>query len=531
MESSRNAYHVYLGVPGVSICWGTVTGVVNSTSKHVVHPYNGGLGFSGVVDFNTLWTDAMNNYEAGKITHFAMLHGDITPDPSQRWLDILMDTMEERQAVLVSAVSPIKDGRGITSSGICDPANPWSSYRRFTSREILNELPKAFDNRLAGYPDKPLLHNTGMWVCDLRHPVFRQTNPDGSLKMFFRFPERVIRGEDGQWVKQQESEDWLFSRELWEAGVTNTWITSEPKLTHHGRIGFQNWTEFGQFTAGDENTAHLWRKDLEAKPLALTQLLEFELGKKCNLGHVHSQCPNMNPERFAGLATSKELDDDTIVNCAVRAYRELGFTGLVGWIYYNEPLLQMDRMFGLMDRIKAETPKARFILWTNGMLIPEDCERFKAFSQVVVSEYNEQSRRGYERLVAAKLPASIRIIENAVLDNRLLQVEPADKSKPCLRPFTEFVIDHHGNTHLCCYDWRGEAFRGNVMAEDFGELAARWRAMLPHICGDAMTAAAPQFCQDCGHRWSDRHQGHDEAVIKRCERWRTSLRNPQEAKT
>lgn len=533
MEEQK--HQVYLGVPGVRICWGTVTGVIQSTAKHVVRPFNGGLGFSGVVDFNTLWTDAMNMYEAGNITHFAMLHGDITPDPNQKWLDILLEVMDAKQASLVSAHSPIKDGRGITSSGICDPTNPWGAYRRFTQREILNDLPSDFNNILAGYPDKPLLHNTGMWVCDLRDPAFRATNPDGTLKFIFRFPERIRRGSDGKWAKEQESEDWLFSRELWEAGIRNTWITSRAKLTHHGRMDFPNWVEFGQFQDGDENTADRWRVDEEKKPLSLTQMIEFELGDKCNLGHLHTQCPNIRPERWAGLDTSRELDDDTIVACAVRAYRELGFTGLIGWIYYNEPLLQMDRMFGLMDRIKAETPKARFILWTNGTLIPEDCGRFGAFSQIIVSGYDENSRRGYDRLKAANLPINqemIRIIENAKFDDRLHQIAPADKSAPCLRPFTEFIIDHHGNVHLCCYDWQGKAFSGNILAEDFGVVAQRWRDLLPHLAGTNMTAAAPQFCQECGHRWVDRHQGHDKPTLNRVERWIKNLRYPkQEAAT
>jgi hypothetical protein len=521
--SEPNRYHVYLGVPGVQIQWGTVTGVINSTKKHVVHPFSGGLGFSGVVDFNHLWTDAHNLYEAGTITHFAMLHGDITPDPTQRWLDVLMDVMEKHGAALVSAHLPIKDNRGITSSGICDPTNPWGAYRRFTQQEILNDLPKEFDNTLAGYPDKPLLHNTGCWVCDLRRPAFHATNPDGSLKFLFRFPERIIRGPDGKWGKQQESEDWLLSRELWEAGIRNTWITTEVRLTHHGKLDFPNWIEFGKYKQGDEDTAANWRPKLEERPLALTQMIEFELGSKCNLGHIHSDCPNMHPDRYGDLDTTCVLDDDTIVRCAVEAYRDLGFTGMIGWIYYNEPLLQMDRMFGLMDRIKAEAPKARFILWTNGMLVPEDCSRFKAFTQIIVSEYNEQSRRGYERLASAGLPITPRLIENAALDNRLHQIEPADKSAPCLRPFTEFIVDYHGNVHLCCYDWQGKASPGNVFTDGFAEVAQKWRDLLPHLCGDHMTAAAPRFCQDCGHRWTDKHQLHDQPTIDRANRWRKAL--------
>ena len=33
-------HRIYLAVPGHHICWGPVTGVINSTSKHIVKPFN-----------------------------------------------------------------------------------------------------------------------------------------------------------------------------------------------------------------------------------------------------------------------------------------------------------------------------------------------------------------------------------------------------------------------------------------------------------------------------------------------------------
>lgn len=519
--NTQSKHQVYLAVPGKRFCFGTTTGVINSTIKHVAHPFGGGMGFNCVVDFNILWTHAQNFYEAGEITHFAMLHGDITPDPAQRWLDILLDEMDARDAELVSAVLPIKDDRGVTSSGIGEAANPWGAYRRFTDREIHQQLPVVFNNVLAGYPDKPLLHNTGCWVCDLRKPVFRETNEDGSLRLFFQFPERISRTADGKWQHEQESEDWFFSRQLWERGARNTWMTSEVRLTHHGQLDYPNWVDFGRYREGDEDTANRWRKDRDALPLALTQILEFELGSGCNLAGEHTLCPNRDPCRYLGLDTSQKLDDDTIVNCAVRAYRELGFTGLVGWIYYNEPLLQADRMFRLMDRIKAQMPAARFILWTNGTLIPEDCEQYRAFEQIFISGYNAESCRGRDRLVAKKI--NLQWIDAPCLDNRLEDIAPADPDAPCLRPHVEFIIDNYGNTHLCCYDWQGRATVGNVFAEDFAVIARRWRDQLPSIAGPRMTSCAPDACRHCGHRWIDKYQGHDQQILERVRRYRVKL--------
>lgn len=516
---SDTSYHVYLANPGVQHCWGTTTGNINSTAKHIAQPYQGGLGFSGVIDFNILWTDAHNLYEEGKITHFAMLHGDLTPDPSQRWLDILLDEMDATGSVLISAHSPIKDQRGVTSSGICDPTNPWGAFRRFTQHEVVHKLPKTFTAAQVGYPNKPLLHNTGCWVCDLRHPVFHETNDDGTLKLMFRFPERIKRNAAGQWRHEQESEDWYFSRKLWEAGVTNTVITTKVRLTHHGRMDFRNWTDFGT-DKEDEDTADRWREERDALPLSLTQLLQFELGTSCNLGDDHTACPNKSLHRYASVDTTTKLDDDTIVDIAAQAYNELGFDGLIGWAYYNEPLCEESRMFRLMERIVEAAPAAKFILWTNGTLIPEDCERYAQFSQIVVSFYNDDSRRGLQRLLDKKI--SCRKLEDAKLDTRLSPVQPTDPHAPCMRPFVEFVIDTYGNTHLCCYDWRGLATFGNVHTDPFAVIAKRWRDMLPDIAGAKMTDKAPATCRQCGYRWNQ-YQQHDETIVERCRRWRASL--------
>lgn len=514
-------YQIYLAVPGKHFCWGTTTGVVNSTRNHIVRPFNGGLGFSGVVDFNWCWVDAMNLLESGEITHFAMLHGDIEPDPTQRWIDILLEEMEAHSATLVSTHLPIKDQRGLTSSGVCDPAVKWGgAYRRFTQKEILHELPETFNNVLAGYPDKPLLHNTGCWIADLRKPVFRELNTDGSLKTFFQFPERIVRDKKGKWSHEQESEDWYFSRDLWERGVRDTWITRRVRLTHFGMMGWPNWVDFGDYENGDENTAWLWRADAENLPLSLVQLLEFELGSKCNLGHEHTACPNLHPERYGTLDTSWELDDETIVSCVVRAYNELGFTGLIGWIYYNEPLLQADRMFALMAQIKESAPRARFILWTNGMLIPEECEQYRQFSEIVVSGYNEQSRRGVARLFTKRIDA--KLIDDARLDDRRQLLTITEDDRPCLRPHVELIVDNYGNTHICCYDWQGKGTFGNVHAKDFGQIAEEWRASLPSIAGQTMASCAPDVCRTCSHKW-DRYQQHDERIVAWARKWRERL--------
>jgi hypothetical protein len=517
MPCTGEQHSVYLAVPGNTCCWGTVVGVVHATARHDVQPDQRGVGFSGEEDFNLCWCEAINLFEAGEITHFAMLHGDLDLDPSQRWLDILLDEMDAHGAALVSAAVPLKDTRGLTSSGIADLENPWEPWRRFTLREIWHELPATFDNVHAGYPDRPLLHNTGLWVCDLRYPEFRAVNPDGELDIYFRFPTRAIRNAEGRWVHQRESEDWEFSRQLWLRGLRRTYITRRVRVTHQGSACFTNHGPWGSYRDGDEETAAKWRSREDAKPLRPLQLLQFELSDRCNLADQHPRCPN----RHRPLPNMPALDDRTIVRSASEAYRDLGFTGLVGWAYYNEPLLDAERMFALMGRIRFSAPQARFLLWTNGTLVPEDARHFDEFSQIIVSDYGPESRRGYDRLRPI-------LIENASLDDRLQQLPVEDAAAPCLRPFVELAFDCRGGAHICCHDWRGGGSLGNLNWTPFGVIARHWRAWIREIAGERMTDLAPDVCDRCGRR-QQRHQVHDEGIVARADRIRAQWKEPSGA--
>lgn len=230
----------------------------------------------------------------------------------------------------------------------------------------------------------------------------------------------------------------------------------------------------------------------------LTQFLIFELGRGCNLGPVHAACPNMSPERFSHLDSSRRLDDDTIVDTAVAMYRHHGFTGLVGWHYYNEPLLQADRMFRLMERISAYAPEARYVLWSNGTLLPEDCSRFREFHQIHVTDYSRDGcpPQHLDKLLQAAPHAQVHSWQ---LDQRLTAIATAHNA-PCYRMFTEMIFDHHGNMHLCCYDWRGLGSPGNLYTSDLDDLVRKWQAVRDSITGRAMTRDAPAVCTTCAMR-------------------------------
>ena len=226
-----------VGVPhNGTLTYGAIHGLLNPSKRHdaMVVDYPSSLLAAG---FNVLWCRALNAFEQGKITHLAFLHADIAP--SEMWVDKLVDEMDGLGADFVSVVVPIKDRRGLTSTGIGDPSNAWMPFRRFTMREIM-AMPETFDAASAGYPDKYLLHNSGCWVADLRRPVFR-----GDDVPFFTINDKIVR-EGGVWRTVVEPEDWCFSRMLWER-CAKTFATRKVCVVHYGLAGFGNACGWGEW--------------------------------------------------------------------------------------------------------------------------------------------------------------------------------------------------------------------------------------------------------------------------------------------
>lgn len=229
----------------------------------------------------------------------------------------------------------------------------------------------------------------------------------------------------------------------------------------------------------------------------LTQFLILELGTACNLAKVHTACPNRSPERYSHLDTSNELSDEKIVDTARRMYREFGFRGLVGWHFYQEPLLQQDRMFRLMAEIRKEIPEARFVLWTNGTKFPQDLSQFVQFDQIHVTAYAAPNAPEHLNQLVNLVPQTN--VRSIPLDSRLTATRHFSRI-PCLRMHTEFIIDHYGNVHLCCYDWKGLDSIGNIFTSPLDDLVKRWQLTRETMNGLLMSAIAPDVCQTCSMR-------------------------------
>lgn len=192
--------------------------------------------FPGVNDnlYGSAWTEGWKG--TGNFTHFAMLHDDIVPEDN--WLDFLMEDLLAKNADVVSAVVPIKDGHGLTSTAIDAAEGIFDIERRITMTEAMR-LPEVFNAADCGYPDRNLLLNSGCWVADLTKP-WRH-------KVRFTIQDRIVRDErTGRWQAHVSSEDWQFSRDVQSLGG-KVYATRRVRLCHMGALPFANYGTWGDW--------------------------------------------------------------------------------------------------------------------------------------------------------------------------------------------------------------------------------------------------------------------------------------------
>lgn len=192
---------------------------------------------------NALLVAALNASRVFKMKWFAMLHADIEPEPF--WLDKLIDIAESRDADLVSALVPLKDDRGLTSTGIGTSGSRRVEFRltqsqlhsegfpaTFSATECLTALDKLpGDLRIAtSIPDPILFVNTGCFIVRLDRDWMQ------SGKVWFSNDD-WIEMKDGQWRTRCFSEDWKFSQLIHDCGGL-VLATQAVKVTHKGNAIF-----------------------------------------------------------------------------------------------------------------------------------------------------------------------------------------------------------------------------------------------------------------------------------------------------
>ena len=187
--------------------------------------------------------------------------------------------------------------------------------------------------------------------------------------------------------------------------------------------------------------------------------LSIEIGSRCNLANEHLKCP----ASVRQFTDRPRLTTDRIAEI-IRAAQDLGFTGFVGFHFFNEPTMYADRIAEVMDRV----PDARYMLITNGYG-PVD----KRFSWVYHSPYGT---------------------EPYPFDDRIHNYdEPPVRRASCWRPRVECAIDYTGMVALCCQDWRLTSHCGDIASGDVHEALMVWSAKSRAVTLGSM----PNACSLC----------------------------------
>lgn len=192
---------------------------------------------------NRLLALALNMKAAEGLTHLLIMHSDVEPQTPD-WLDILENEMGKSEADVLSAVIPIKDGFGVTSTAIDIGPDIWAPVR-LTLRQV-STLPPTFT------ADKLLL-NTGLMLIDLRRPWVE-------CGACFTIDDQLRQNEQGQWVAKVASEDWNFSRAAALCGA-RLYATSAVQLIHHGSARFSSreiWGDENDPLCKNQNREHLF---------------------------------------------------------------------------------------------------------------------------------------------------------------------------------------------------------------------------------------------------------------------------------
>ena len=92
---------------------------------------------------NTLWCTALNMRASHELQWFAMLHSDV--EPVEWWIDKLIAEAEKYGADMMSAVIPLKNFTGSTSTGIANAGKAFNQFCRLTQSQVRHpSFPETF---------------------------------------------------------------------------------------------------------------------------------------------------------------------------------------------------------------------------------------------------------------------------------------------------------------------------------------------------------------------------------------------------
>lgn len=248
---------VFIAVPtgNGQVDGGTTLSLLGASKKHTYTPNPQGCG-ALCLNFNALWAQALNSRGEDGFTKFVMLHSDVCA--SAWFVDELIDLQEEYDADLMSAVVPIKDGRGVTSTSMSDPHDDWHPWCRLTQRQLHHEsFPETFDSDMAREalanlpgdlrvecpPDSVLQANVGCMVVDIAKP-WSSVESILENNLWFNTQDE-LRIEGGNLTAKFRPDDWIFSRRLSAIGC-KVMCTTKVKTIHRGPESYPSASTWGQ---------------------------------------------------------------------------------------------------------------------------------------------------------------------------------------------------------------------------------------------------------------------------------------------
>jgi hypothetical protein len=216
-----------------------IKGLTGQQSFGCVVPYESDVSLLAM-SFNRLWCEALKMRQKGLISHFLLMHADIVPvamkaDSKANWLDDLYLEMVAAKAEVLSVISPIKDDRGLTSTGL-DTGDLWSP-RRLTMKEV-----EAQDVDTFTHPD--LILNTGLLLIDLKNDWVKKIC--FTIKDTIRWTAPSEEYPEGMPYPAVQPEDWDFSRQARALGV-QLWATKRIKIAHKGHFNYPNFGKWGRY--------------------------------------------------------------------------------------------------------------------------------------------------------------------------------------------------------------------------------------------------------------------------------------------
>jgi hypothetical protein len=191
---------------------------------------------------NKLLCAALNLREADQLEWFAMLHSDIEPETF--WIDRLIELADQQGADLMSAVVPVKNRSGRTSTAMARRGSRLGTHCILTQKQVRHpSFPDTFDvhaaaealerlpgeMRVADVPREALLVNTGCMVYRLSQ---------WRLGVKFEQLDDIVE-VNGRYQELSLSEDWSFSRRVAEHGG-KVMATRLLKLTHWGKADWRS---------------------------------------------------------------------------------------------------------------------------------------------------------------------------------------------------------------------------------------------------------------------------------------------------